>query len=92
MQMIHKCKDEFVQLQRCLLDIQGWMSANMLKLNPDKIEFIVFGSEKQRKMLSNCFPINILGTDLSPTDKVKNLGVIFDANLNFHVRSCFFYK
>jgi hypothetical protein len=65
------------------------MSANMLKLNPDKTEFIVFGSEKQRKLLSHCFPINILGNELSPADKVKNLGVIFDASLSMsdHVSS-----
>jgi hypothetical protein len=82
-------KHEFVQLQRCLLYIQSRMSANKLKLNPDKTEFIVFGSEKQRKMLSHCFPINILGNKLSPVDKVKNLGVIFDASLSMsdHVSS-----
>jgi hypothetical protein len=75
-------KLDFAQLQSCLVDIQMWMTANMLKLNPDKTEFIVFGSEKQRKMLSNCFPIDILGNDLSPANKVKNLGVILDSGLS----------
>ena len=29
------------QLQRCISDIHKWMSANMLKLNDDKTEFII---------------------------------------------------
>ena len=33
----------FEKLNRCLDDIEEWMSANKLKLNPDKTEFIVFG-------------------------------------------------
>jgi hypothetical protein len=72
----------FNQLQNCLVDIQKWMSSNKLKLNPDKTEFIIFGSEKQRKSLSNCFPIDILGNDLYPAEKVKNLGVTLDSSLS----------
>jgi hypothetical protein len=26
------------QLQKCLLKVQNWMAANLLKLNPDKTE------------------------------------------------------
>ena len=43
------------------------------------------------------FPINILGNELHPCDKVKNLGVIFDNELSLskHVssvcRSCFYF-
>ena len=38
----------FDKLNRCLQDVKEWMSASKLKLNPDKTEFIVFGSKKQR--------------------------------------------
>ena len=71
------------------------MSENKLKLNPDKTEFIVFGAKDRYKWLSDSFPVNILGNCLSPTDVVRNLGVLFDAKLCFtnHVnsviKSCF---
>ena len=71
------------------------MAANKLKLNPDKTEFILFGSKSQRNKIASCFPIDILGGNLTPTDKVRNLGVWFDSGFKFssHVaavcRSCF---
>ena len=36
----------FEQLNRCLNDVKERMSTIKLKLNPDKIEFIIFGSSK----------------------------------------------
>ena len=65
------------------------MSENKLKLNPDKAEFIVFGAKDRYKWLSDSFPVNILGNCLSPTDVVRNLGVLFDAKFCFtnHVNS-----
>ena len=41
----------FEQLNRCLDDAKEWMSTSKLKLNPDKNEFIVVGSERQRDKL-----------------------------------------
>ena len=85
----------FTQLQACLRDVQAWMGSNKLKLNPDKTEFILFGSNEQRKKLAKCFPMDILGSQLCPTDKVRNLGVYFDSGFTFsnHVsavcKSCF---
>ena len=71
------------KLQKCLQDIQSWMSLSKLKLNPDKTQLIIFGSEAQRKQLSHLFPTNILGNDLTPVNKVCYLGVIFDAAFSF---------
>ena len=51
----------FDNLNRCLQDVKEWMLASKLKLNPDKTEFILFGSKKQRERLNACFPIDILG-------------------------------
>ena len=68
----------FDKLNRCLQDVKEWMSASKLKLNPDKTEFILFGSKKQRERLNACFPIDILGSPLHPTESVRNLGVWFD--------------
>ena len=85
----------FEQLNRCLNDVEEWMSTSKLNLNPGKTEFIMFGSNIQRDKLKTCFPINILGSPLSPVDSVRNLGVWFDSDfpLSKHVqnvcKSCF---
>ena len=50
----------FDKLNRCLQDVKEWMSASKLKLNPDKTEFIFFGTKKQRERSNACFPIDIL--------------------------------
>ena len=50
----------FDRLKTCLDDVKTWLSANKLKLNPDKTEFIIFGSRIQEK-LNKSFPVNILG-------------------------------
>ena len=59
------------------------MLANKLKLNPDKTEFILIGSQKNCNQLLHHFPINILGNQVSPAQSVKNLRVMFDSNFNF---------
>ena len=71
------------------------MSTNKLKLNPGKTEFVLFSSDRQRAKFSDCFPTDILGSKLCPTDKVRDLGVWFDCSFTFsrHVssvcKSCF---
>ena len=67
------------------------MSLSKLKLNPEKTEFIVFGSKAQRQKISSHFPVSILGSLLHAVDSVRNLGVWFDADFSFsdHIkRTC----
>ena len=67
------------------------MSLSKLKLNPEKTEFIVFGSKAQRQKISSHFPVSILGSLLHPVDSVRNLGVWFVADFSFseHIkRTC----
>ena len=63
-------------------DIQNFILTNKLKLNPDKTDFILMGSPKNRKQLLPHFPINILGNQVSPAQRVRNRGVVFDSNFN----------
>ena len=62
------------------------MSLSKLKLNPEKTEFIVFGSKGQHQKISSHFPVSILGSLLHPVDMVRNLGVWFDAEFSFSER------
>ena len=65
------------------------MSSNIVKLNPEKTEFIIFGYHAQIKKLDSYLPVRIFGKFLHPSAVVKNLGVRFDANFSFadHVRN-----
>ena len=85
----------FDRLKSCLEDVKKWLSANKLKLNPDKTKFIVFGSKIQCEKINKSFPVNILGNFISPVGVVRNFGVWFDGDFSFlrHVqnicKSCF---
>ena len=71
------------------------MSSSVLKLNPNKTEFIIFGYHAQLKKLDPYLPVRIFGNFMHPAVVVKNLGVWFDANFSFadHVpnicKTCF---
>ena len=66
-------------------------------LNSNKTEFIIIGTKQQRHKLSNHFPVKLLDNDISPSDSVRNLGVIFDSDFSFHkhisniCKSCFYH-
>ena len=51
-----------------LQDVQRWMALSKLKLNPEKTEYIVFGSKAQHQKMSSYFPDSILGSLLHPVD------------------------
>ena len=57
MQMVHS-------YMLILDDVKKWLSANKLKLNADKTEFIIFGVKIQCEKLNKSFPVNILGSFL----------------------------
>ena len=76
------------QLQGCIADIHKWMSANMLKLNDEKTEFIMFGTNHQlKKMESISTRIAIGNTNVLSVDHVCNLGFLMDNTLKnqFHI-------
>jgi hypothetical protein len=69
------------RLERCLSDIADWMSANMLKLNQDKTELIIFAPKHQVKHFSD-FRLKFDGTVLNDVPCVKNLGMYFDKTIS----------
>jgi hypothetical protein len=66
------------KIQKCVEDIQSWMTANWLKLNEDKTEIIIFGTKYKLSQLENIEELNICGSVIKPSSQVRNLGVIFD--------------
>ena len=71
------------ELTECLACIQKWMDGVRLKLNPEKTEFTVTGDRQARESVMQKFPTQFLGTSISPTNEVKNLGVTFDSGNTF---------
>ncbi|KAF7239025.1 Heparan-alpha-glucosaminide N-acetyltransferase [Varanus komodoensis] len=80
-------------LNRCLVEVMGWMRANKLKLNPDKTEVLLFGGlgfgEGELNLVLN-------GVALPLRDKVRSLGVLLNPELSLEAqvtavaRSAFF--
>ena len=76
-------------------DIKGWMSTSKLKQNPDKTEFIVFCSKRQRDRLKAYFSSTNLDSPLCPAESVKNSGVWINSDFSLSkqvqngYKSCF---
>ena len=68
---------ELLRMERCVADIRNWMRHNMLKLNDDKTELIVFASRYNQHLYSDA-SMMIGNTTIVYEPQVKNLGVIFD--------------
>ena len=89
------CLSVVSHIQGCLSDISSWMSLNKLKLNGDKTELLIIGSQFRPTLL---FPPVALddGSVILPSKYARNIGVTFDSILNFehHItdicKSCYF--
>ena len=82
-------------LNSCLQDVQKWIWSSMLKFNPEKMEFIIFGSHGKLKKLYSHLHVRRFGKLMHPSVVVKNLCVWVDANFSIadHVhnicKTCF---
>ena len=77
-------------LEHAISDIKRFMIANKLKLNDDKTEVIFMGTKHRLDKLGQ-IGVTVGDMTIYPTDKVKNLGVIFDKHLSMddQVRSVY---
>ena len=67
-------------LEKCIQEIRSWMRQNLLKLNDEKTEFLLFGSRQQLSKVS--LPsITIGDSQITPSSQARNLGVIFDSTM-----------
>ena len=81
-----KCKDPLESLTRlnmCISDIRVWMIKNKLKINDSKTDFIIFRSPLLKQNLSD-LSVSVGDMQVSPSSKVRDLGVVFDQYLTFH--------
>ena len=74
-------RDGLARIELWVSEIREWMNQNMLKLNDDKTELIVFTSTYKQD-LYNDLSITIGGTVVDYSSQVRDLGVIFDRVLS----------
>ena len=65
------------RIERCIKEIRTWTRTNLLKLNDDKMEFPMLGTDQQL-WKSGKMTIVIGSDEINPTDFVWNLGFYFD--------------
>lgn len=75
------CSLQSARLSQCINDIERWLSANRLKMNPDKSQFIWFGTPQlvHSAVSRGLISTSCNGIDIS--DNVVDLGVTLDSNL-----------
>ena len=67
----------------CISDIRVWMIKNKLKINDSKTEFIISRSPLLKQNLSD-LSISVGASQVFPSSKVRDLGVVFDQYITFH--------
>ena len=69
------------RVENCLDEIVAWMNRNMLKLNADKTELILFFSQNNEKHVET-ITIKIGKTEIKQSECVRNLGAFLDSKMN----------
>ena len=88
--------DKLSDIESCVSEIKLWMERNMLKLNDDETEFIVFKSKHNTNSFTGA-NVQVGGTAVEVSSKLRNLGVTFNQTLSMqtHVKAfakvCFYY-
>ena len=75
----HKVKTD---LEKTFTHLKQWMDTMHLKLNPEKTEHILFGSQQQLKKTSQ-EPLDAQGDLVAVSKVVRYLGGFLDQHLNF---------
>ena len=75
--------DSISRLEQCLLTLHEWFCVNGLALNPDKSEAIWLSTHQRSRTLPPHTSVNVAGTTVQITDKIKTLGVTLDNQLTF---------
>ena len=65
------------QLENCISDICIWMQDNLLKLNDEKMEFLILGTPHQINLI-NDMSIQVSNTTIQPIESARNLGINLD--------------
>ena len=75
-------------MEKCVGEIREWMRKNMLKLNDEKTEVLVISTPYFTDRLHET-KLRIDDTGVQASESARNLGVIFDNNLDMsnHIKT-----
>ena len=79
---LHDSNGAVAYLEKCIANINGWMHKNFLKLKNSKTEFLAIISKHNLKYLENVTEIRVSDTTVGYSKSVRNIGAIFDSQLN----------
>ena len=68
------------QMEQCISELRNWMSRNMLKLNDDKTEFIILGTDVSLKKVK-IESIKVGNHEIKTVESVRNIGAMFDKRM-----------
>jgi len=74
------------RLAVCIQRVQAWMASNRLFLNLAKTEFIWLGLTRRLQTCTSA-PLYVSGASILQSQRVRDLGVILDSDLNYTHRS-----
>ena len=69
--------DCITRIENCINEINVWMTQNLIKLNSNKTEFILFGTRHQLSKVDD-ISIQIGSNTIKPANHVRNLGFVMD--------------
>ena len=70
------------RIEESIQHLQNWFQGNGLKMNPDKTDFAVIGTQASLKRAGS-FRISISGSTITPSPTIKVLGVLLDRHLSW---------
>jgi len=74
-------------IERCVASINNICASRRLVSNLDKTEVIWFGTSTNLRRIEGHMAIKLGASDISPSVTVRDLGVVFDTKLDFHVHT-----
>lgn len=93
--LAHEAEFAKAKIETCILEINSWMSKNMLKMNNDKTELVVINA--RHRPSPPITAIQVCNELIEPSTTARNIGVIFDsamtmeAQVNSMCKSAFFH-
>jgi len=74
--------NSLASLSSTLDTVYSWLTLNRLSVNPDKTEYLLFGTYQQRSKVIDS-SVSFQGKRLNPSSHARNLGVVFESDLSF---------
>ena len=71
-----KCK-----MENCIRELRAWLNWNCLKLNDGKTEMMIIGRDSIITKIEGKLEVFIEDTVVTPSQKVRNIGAIFDSEM-----------